>query len=274
MIISTHSPYIAGLAELHEIKFISKTDNTVQIYQLRDKFEGDDLRRLKREVVHSRGELLFSKAIVLSEGETEEQALPEIFESYTGMHPFSLGINFVGVNGSGAKYRPFLILAKDLNIPVFIFSDGEDKTVKELKKNYEKVFGPTDIETASNITILEGTDFEGYLLSQGFNELIERTIKEVAGDDAIEKWIESKNGTSLKRIRTDQPNCVTCKQPIFEDVVRDYSGDNGRVRAILEILDSSKPLYAKAITDNLIKLPKDSFPQKIIELFKQIESGV
>ena len=274
VIISTHSPYIAGLAELHEIKFISKTDNTVQIYQLRDKFEGDDLRRLKREVVHSRGELLFSKAIVLSEGETEEQALPEIFESYTGMHPFSLGINFVGVNGSGAKYRPFLILAKDLNIPVFIFSDGEDKTVKELKKNYEKVFGPTDIETASNITILEGTDFEGYLLSQGFNELIERTIKEVAGDDAIEKWIESKNGTSLKRIRTDQPNCVTCKQPIFEDVVRDYSGDNGRVRAILEILDSSKPLYAKAITDNLIKLPKDSFPQKIIELFKQIESGV
>ncbi|MCV6037686.1 ATP-dependent endonuclease, partial [Escherichia coli] len=84
---------------------------------------------------------MFSKAIVLSEGETEEQALPELFEAYTGKHPFSLGINFVGVNGSGAKYRPFLILAKDFNIPVFIFSDGEEQTVKDLKKNYEKVFG-------------------------------------------------------------------------------------------------------------------------------------
>lgn len=275
VIISTHSPYIAGLAELHEIKYLNKPESSVQVYQLRTEFEDDDLRKLKREVVHSRGELLFSKAIVLSEGETEEQALPELFESYTGKHPFSLGINFVGVNGSGAKYRPFLILAKDLNIPVFIFSDGEAQTVKELKKNYEKVFGATDIEKAPNITILDGTDFEGYLLSQGYQDLIEKTIQQVAGnDDAIGKWIEKREGTSLKRVKTDKPNCITCKQPIFEDVNRDYSGEHGRVRAILDILDSSKPLYAKAITDNLTKLPKDQLPAKVVELFKQIEFGV
>ena len=274
VIISTHSPYIAGLAELHEIRSLSKRKNSVQVYQLRDEFEDDDLRRLKREVVHSRGELLFSKAIVLSEGETEEQALPELFGAYAGKHPFSLGINFVGVNGSGAKYRPFLILAKDLNIPVFIFSDGEPKTIKDLKKNYEKVFGATDIEKANNITILDGTDFEGYLLSQGLGDLIEETINEVDGEDTIDKWIEKKDGVLLKRIKTDKPSCQTCSQPIFEDVLRDYKGDAGRVRAILEILDSSKPLYAKAITDNLIKLSADKFPEKIIELFKKIESGV
>lgn len=274
VIISTHSPYIAGLADLHEIKHLSKPENSVQVYQLRAEFENDDLRKLKREVVHSRGELLFSKAIVLSEGETEEQALPELFESYTGKHPFSLGINFVGVNGSGAKYRPFLILAKDLNIPVFIFSDGEEKTVKELKKNYEKVFGTTDIEKAPNITILEGTDFEGYLLNQGFNHLIEQTIYEVAGAGAIDDWIKKRNGTPLKPIKSDKPPCETCKQPIFEAELRDYNGADGRVLAILEILDSSKPLYAKAITDNLIKLPKEELPLKIVELFKQIESGV
>ena len=275
VIISTHSPYIAGLAELHEIKYLNKPENSVQVYQLRTEFEDDDLRKLKREVVHSRGELLFSKAIVLSEGETEEQALPELFESYTGKHPFSLGINFVGVNGSGAKYRPFLILASDLNIPVFIFSDGEAQTVKELKKNYEKVFGATDIEKAPNITILDGTDFEGYLLSQGYQDLIEKTIQQVTGDDdEIEKWIEKREGTFLKRVKTDKPNCVTCKQPIFEDENRDYSGEHGRIRAILDILDSSKPLYAKAITDNLTKLPRGQLPAKVVELFKQIESGV
>ena len=160
VIISTHSPYIAGLADLHEIKSLRKPVNSAEVYQIRDDFKGDDLRKLKREVVHSRGELLFSKAIVLSEGETEEQALPELFEAYTGIHPYALGINFVGVNGSGAKYRPFLILAKDLNLPVYIFSDGEDKTTKDLKEHYEKIFGPTDIEETSNITILDGTDFE------------------------------------------------------------------------------------------------------------------
>lgn len=275
VIISTHSPYIAGLAELHEIKYLSKPENSVQVYQLRTDFENDDLRKLKREVVHSRGELLFSKAIVLSEGETEEQALPELFEAYTGKHPFSLGINFVGVNGSGAKYRPFLILAKDFNIPVFIFSDGEEKTVKELKKNYEKVFGATEIEKAPNITILEGTDFEGYLLSQGYEGLIEQTIHEVVGNTtAIDDWIKKRDGTPLKPTKSDKPPCKTCEQPIFEAELRDYSGADGRVRAILEILDSSKPLYAKAITDNLTKLPREQLPVKVVELFKQIESGV
>ena len=115
------------MSELHQIKYLKKIDNSVKVYQLRDTFDGDYRRKLKREVVHSRGELLFSKVIVLSEGETEEQVLPELFEAYTGKHPFALGINFVGVNGSGAKYLPYLILAKDFNIPVFIFSDGEEK---------------------------------------------------------------------------------------------------------------------------------------------------
>lgn len=274
VIISTHSPYIAGLAELHEVRCLSKPGNSVQVNKLRNNFEDDDLRKLKREVVHSRGELLFSKAIVLSEGETEEQALPELFESYTGKHPFSLGINFVGVNGSGAKYRPFLILAKDLNIPVFIFSDGEEQTIKELKKNYEKIFGATDVEKADNITILEGTDFEGYLLSQGFNDLIEKTIGEVGGEDKIDNWIKKRNGTPLKPTKSDKPACDTCKQPIFESELRDYNGADGRIRAILEIIDLNKPLYAKAITDNLIKLSADKLPTKIIELFKQIQSGV
>lgn len=274
VIISTHSPYIAGLAELNEIKYLSKADNLVRVYQLRAEFENDDLRKLKREVVHSRGELLFSKAIVLSEGETEEQALPELFESYTGTHPFTLGINFVGVNGSGAKYRPFFILAKDLNIPVFIFSDGEEQTIKELKKNYEKVFGPTDIKNAPNITILDGTDFEGYLLGQGYQALIEETIQQVAGNDALDKWIKKREGTSLKRVKTDKPDCLTCKQPIFEDVNRDYSGVDGRVRAILDVLDASKPQYAIAISQNLSKLPKERLPKKVVELFKKIESGV
>ncbi|WP_335955134.1 ATP-dependent nuclease [Acinetobacter guillouiae] len=274
VIISTHSPYIAGLAELHEIRSLRKTGNSVAVYQLRDSFEDDDLRKLKREVVHSRGELLFSKALVLSEGETEEQALPELFEAYTGQHPFSLGINFVGVNGSGAKYRPFFILAKDLNIPLFVFSDGEVDTIKGLKKNYEMIFGTIDVENTPNIFILNRTDFEGYLLSQGFKDLIEQTIHEVAGMGAIDDWVQKRNGTPLKPTKSNKPACTTCNQPIFESELRDFSGEDGRKRAILEIIDLKKPQYAKAITGNLIKLPKESFPQKIIDLFNEIESGV
>ncbi len=274
VIISTHSPYIAGLAALSEIRYLKKIDNTVQVFQVRDSFDGDDSRKLQREVVHSRGELLFAKMIVLSEGESEDQALPILFEHYTGKLPFSLGINFVCVNGSGAKYKPFLILAKDLSIPVFIFSDGEEKPLKELKKTYEKIFGETDIMSASNITILDGTDFEGYLLTQGFQGLIENTIKEIEGEAYIDDWIKKRDGTPLKPIKTSKPPCGACNQTIFESELRDYSGDEGRRKAILEILDSQKPLYAKAVSDNLSKLSKGAFPKKVVEFFDKIKAGI
>ena len=252
---------------------MSKKLKSVEVTQLRAEFDDDDLRKIKREVIHSRGELLFSKAIILSEGETEEQALPELFTAYTGKHPFSLGVTFVGVNGSGAKYRPFLIMAKDFNIPVYVFSDGEEKTIKELKKNFEVVFGETDISKSNNIVILEGSDFEGYLLQHGFEDLIEQTIHEVLGAGAIDDWINKRNGTPLKPTKTDNPPCKSCHQPIFKSELRDFNGTEGRKRAILEIWDSKKPMYAKAITENMVKIPKEQFPDKIIELFNKIKSG-
>ena len=43
---------------------------------------------------------------------------------------------------------------------------------------------------------------------------------------------------------------------------------------MLEILDTQKPMYAKALTDNLVKLDKDKMPPKIIDFFKKIIAGV
>ena len=274
VIISSHSPYIAGLADVNEIRYLKIIEDSVKVFELRGNFEDDDLRKIKREVIHSRGELLFSRAIVLSEGETEDQVLPLLFEAYSGKTPFELGVNFVGVNGSGAKYLPFLILAKDFDIPVFIFSDGESKTVRELKTNYEKVFGEVDLASCNNITILEDTDFEGYLLEQNYIELIVSSIKSLKGEEFIEDWIERKNGTPLKPTRSARPPCTSCNQPIFESPLRDFSGDEGRKRAILEILDSSKPQYAKAIAESLVSLTADELPQKLKDLFQQITTGI
>jgi putative ATP-dependent endonuclease of the OLD family len=271
VIISTHSSYLAALADQSELRALSVTSNGVIVNQLSTDLDPEDKRKLQREILHSRGELLFSRAIVLSEGETEEQALPQLFAKYFGDDSFSLGINFIGVNGSGAKYRPFLIFANDFKIPVFIFSDGEPTTIKELKKHYQRVFGEIDVNTCPNITILDDTDFEGYLLDSGFEQVIEDAIKTIEGEDKIDKWIETRQGAPLRPQKTNKPNCETCNQPIFESPLRDYSVPDGRKKAILEILDSQKPMYAQAITEQLCRLNVDELPPKVIELFKKIE---
>jgi putative ATP-dependent endonuclease of OLD family len=275
VIISSHSPYLAALANQQDLRVISKSNIHGTIVNSLDKsLQPEELRKIHREVIHSKGELLFSSAIVLSEGETEAQALPLLFEKYFGKEAFILGVNFIGVGGSGSKYKPYLTFARDFNIPVFIFSDGEEKPVNGLKKVYENIFGETDITKASNITILENTDFEGYLLDSGFQNDVETAIKANDGVDRITKYIHRKQGKKTKAVITDKPSCETCNQPIYEVGVYDYSGDDGFKKAILEILDSDKTKYAKVVANHLTTLEPEALPPKIQDLFEQIKVGI
>lgn len=275
VIISSHSPYLAALANQQDLRIISKSSNNGTLVNRLDKnLLPEELRKIHREVIHSKGELLFSSAIVLSEGETEAQALPLLFDRYFGKEAFILGVNFIGVGGSGSKYKPYLTFARDFNIPVFIFSDGEEKPIKQLKKVYDTIFGETDLATASNITILDNTDFEGYLIESGFQDAVETAIKAHDGNDRISKYIKKKQGKQTKAVVTDKPPCETCNQPIFEVGVYDYSGDEGQKKAILEILDSDKTKYAKVVADHLATLEPEALPQKIKGLFEQIKVGI
>lgn len=273
VIISTHSPYLAAMADQSELRYLQKESGCIKVQQLSLKQGTDDYRRLQREVIHSRGELLFSNALVLCEGETEEQALPILFKKYFELGSFELGVNFIGVGGSGKKFLPFLTFAHDFNIPVFIFSDGETKTISNLEKIYCEVFGQIDISCCHNITILNGTDFEGYLLEAGYQTEIEAAINEIDGSDHIDKWIQKKHGTSEGRVETDSPPCTTCNQHIFADVIRNYKATDGRKKAILDILNSNKTRYAPAIAKQLCELNLEKLPPKIIDLFIKIKDG-
>ena len=274
IIVSTHSPYLAAMADQSELRYLKKSSDIILVKDLNLKLKTEDRRRLQREVMHSRGEILFSKALVLCEGETEEQALPTLFNKYFSNEAFVLGVNFIGVGGSGKKYLPFFTFAKNFSIPVFVFSDGEEKTVKELKKHYETVFGETDITNCQNITILDNTDFEEYLISSGFKTTIEAAIKELDGTDAIEKWIDKRHGTLAGREKTSDPLCLTCKQNIYTNVFREYKSSDGYNKALMDILDSSKPKYAPVIANKLCELECEKFPLKVIDIFTKIKDGV
>lgn len=273
VIMSTHSPYLAAMANQTELRYLKKNSGGIAAYQLNDNLEDEDRRRIQREVIHSRGEILFSKALVLCEGETEEQALPMLFKKYFNQDAFVLGVSFIGVGGSGKKYLPFLTFARDFSIPVFIFSDGEDEAIKGLKKHYNSAFGATDIANCQNITILDGTDFEGYLISSGFKFIIEAAIQESDGVDFIGKWIEKNHGTFTKPEKTKNPPCVTCKQPIFAGILQDFKSPDGYNNSLIKILDSSKTKYAPVVAEKLCELEVEKLPPKIVEFFKKIKAG-
>ncbi|MDD3545672.1 MAG: AAA family ATPase, partial [Kiritimatiellae bacterium] len=72
LIVSTHSPYIAALAGLECIRHFTKAKSETSVRQVDVSGLGEeDIRRIRRDVLNTRGELLFARAVVLFEGETE-----------------------------------------------------------------------------------------------------------------------------------------------------------------------------------------------------------
>jgi putative ATP-dependent endonuclease of the OLD family len=305
-IISTHSPYIAGQAELDELRHFYKDQDQVKVSQLyfsqveedrikelleeievkekskeinkqnrpiieelkkekRKKLNAKEAKKIRREVMNTRGELLFAKAIILFEGETEEQALPILAKEYFNDHyPHELGLNFVGVGGKG-KYQPFLNVAKFLNIPWYIFSDGDGNTEEEVKEQIEGIFS----QDYSNLFVLDdNADFEKHLIDEGFKEELVKAINESKGDSHFpDEYMKNLNGHNRKGGTT-----------------RDYLSLDGNIkegefdRALLDCLREGKTEFAESIANNIAAKRDENgkciLPKKIKELFAKINEDL
>lgn len=165
-IISTHSPYIAAQAKLGDIRHFHKVGTEAAITSLNlSGLESEDIRKIEREVMNTRGELLFARAIVLFEGETEEQALPIFARAHWNEEPFMRGVMFIGVGGGG-KYLPFLRVAQSMGTPWFIFSDGEERVVKSIRSALHAL----DLKMPHNSVFVlpDDMNIEKYLVDQGY----------------------------------------------------------------------------------------------------------
>lgn len=273
VLMSTHSPYLAATAETKQLRHMQRSQEQGVIVSTVGIASGtEDYRRLNREVIHSRGEILFCKALVLAEGETEEQALPDLFAKYFGYQPFAVGVNVVGVGGCGARYRPFLTFARDVGLPVFVFSDGEAATVRNLTRVWEQVFEDSR-DLAQYATILDGASFESYLVSAGYTEVVEEAICRAEDDDSfVEDWIERTHGQTGPRKKTDEL-CPQCNQHIYESQPYDYKKTGGYEEALVDILKKGKTRYAPALAERLTELERDALPPKIIEFFEILKAG-
>jgi len=289
-IVSTHSPNVLAQAEMSDIIHFYKTNGETNAIRFKvGDYTKEEINRIKREVINTRGELLFSSVLVLCEGITEEQALPIYFKEYFGIEPIFCGVNIIGIGGQ--NYKSFLKLIKDFSIKWFIFSDGETKTIKTVK-NAAKIMTETEIKDLPNVVILENKeDYERHLLTSGYGTMMIAGInksedcdsdEESADEDSedannetyFEKYIKINNHTCCGRYKTNKPPCETCKQDIYEDKIRDYDGSEGYNRAIYDCCTgkNSKAKYARYIAEEITSQSSgiNKIPPKVRDLFKEI----
>lgn len=276
-IVSSHSPIIVAQAELENIIHVSKLEGVSQVnyINLQNLF-GEEIRKIQQEIFKSRGDILFANAIILCEGETEEQALPVFFKEFFGNEYFEYGINIISVGGKG-KYKPFLQVAKDLKIDYYILSDGETETIKKVTKDIGKTFGTEKgIEEYSNVKFLPNEcDFEMYLLSEGYDNELIKAVEDLFGESYISSFISKRNGKLQKREKT-QDICGECNQHIFVDLIRDYNGEEGFQKALLDCIHDNKTSYSSIIADIIIQESEGDkkVPKIIRELFEDINKNM
>lgn len=271
-IISTHSPYIAASAKLSQIRNFYKNEESLACGAINtEELSPEEIRKIERQVINTRGEIFFSKVIVFVEGETEEQALPIFAEHYFKKSPVEMGIDFVGVGGSG-NYYPFLRIANSINIPWLIFSDGENDTKNNVQSALKKLYDrEIEIEKETNVFVLDNEcDFEKYLIDNDYLNEIESAFNKLHSGKYLEDQIKKKDGTIKGRIKTDNV-CDKCSQNIYKDILRDYKGDQGFKDALYDCMISQKTQFATVIAEIIIESLKP-LPPKVKELFEEMKS--
>ncbi len=263
-IISTHSPFVAAQCDLMDLRHFYKDNDGLKVGQLIENRPTEDFGKevindLNYFVIQNRGEILFSKAIVLIEGATEEQALPMLYFQKTGKYPYEQGINFVSVNGK--NYFPFLVLANFLNIKWFILSDGDNGAENEVKSQIDKI---DNQQIYDKLFVFDNIDFEEYLVNNGYSSFIQNAINNFKGREYFPKeFIEEFDQQKMKGGH-----------------IRNYKGDgvSGVKRALLDCMRKNKFDFAKSIACEICNHKniegKTIFPPKIDELFIKIAADL
>lgn len=252
VIISTHSPYLVGMSDLKDLRGLVRISGVIQAMQLIEGLDPEDINILQREIMRFRGELLFSKALVLLEGVTEEQIIPAMFQAYFSKSCYSIGVNCISV--AGKNYPPFIKMALSFGIPVCVVSDNDGNTRREIDAQVKKIKQNTPLKVDAN-------EFFCSFLSDR-NDIEAELIGELAmREEVIEALVktETRGSQNSKRVqaKTDELNALR-----DEDLV-------ARMR-------SSKASYAGFLADVIARNPnkkpiKNLVPRAAIEVFKKLE---
>lgn len=271
-IIATHSPNIAASANLSEINVIYKNDNQVKCGNLEsNNLDAEEQRKLKQKVINTYGEMFFSKAIVLFEGETEDRALPIFAEKYFGKPAFTYGINFISVGGAG-QYFPFIYFCLKYNIPWYIFSDGENDTKTKVEKAIQKALNDNtkNLAACPNVFVIANdADFEGMLLNEGYQTEIIQALQNIRGADCIEKYKRQHQTKKVKRAA----NCPTCNQKLYDDVAVDYTQPAEQGDMLDKMMSLIKTGFGPEIAHLIVDANKP-LPALVQSLFNKIKADL
>lgn len=246
-IISTHSPYIAPLAGLEELRVFYKADdstNIADLKQLANILTPKEKHSLETQIIRARGELFFARFVVLFEGQTEEGALPVFAKKYWGCEAFEKGVSLM--HCSGDTYKMYIQFLDTLKIPWIIFSDYDTPSVQA---KVDKIAADLGVDIRSdNRFVLLNASIEDYIISEGYRTEFKNaylTIKEPEYSDEAKKTVERTRveGLSDSDLKNDKKvkSWKNKMAPLWAQSIIDHNDPTKqmprKIKALFTILD-------------------------------------
>lgn len=124
LFLTTHSPNIASVAPLKSVVLLKtvEAEGTKAFSLARLALPANEIKDLQRYLDVTRAELLFSRAVLFVEGDSEEALIP-VFARSSGVDFDELGISVCNVGG--VNFSPYVKLATALDLPFAVITDWD-----------------------------------------------------------------------------------------------------------------------------------------------------
>ncbi|WP_289415882.1 ATP-dependent nuclease [Xanthomonas campestris] len=212
-ILTTHSPHIASVAPIRSIVLLrhdASEGKTVAVSTAKAPFTERDEEDLQRYIDVTRGEIFFSRGVILVEGDAERFLIPAFAEAL-GIPLDMLGITVCSVGGTNFTPYVKLLGPHGLDIPHVILTDrdpvdGKPPRVRRRLANVLDVVEPDDDHSGWDVDVLLARAGElGYFVNEntlepelfygGLAEAMQRVIRRElplnqASRDALQAWVD------------------------------------------------------------------------------------
>jgi predicted ATP-dependent endonuclease of OLD family len=144
IIMTTHSDNISAASKISNLNVIKKNGKSSMVMQPYCGLEDNEITHIERYLDVKRSELLFSKSVILVEGDAEEILIPIMVKKCFGVSLDELGISLINIGSVGFEniYKLFhdqriqkkCAVITDLDTPINV-SDSSQQNAYERGKN-------------------------------------------------------------------------------------------------------------------------------------------
>lgn len=149
VLMTTHSDNLSAASKISCMNIISKQDNGSKVMQPYIGLEKEEISHIERYLDVKRSELLFSKSVILVEGDAEEILIPVMVKKCLGVSLDELGISLINIGSIGFEniYKLFhdlrinkkCAVVSDLDTPIDVSDEGQNNAHNRGKERKKKI---------------------------------------------------------------------------------------------------------------------------------------